>query len=88
MRLAVCPVIRFRLMCWTVCQELAVRCVGRRPGIRPFGPPLASEPARRVRVRSRGRLERPNDGMVADTGRFVLVDWLFTVALDDPRPSV
>jgi len=44
--------------------------------------------ARRVRVRSRGRLERPNNGMVADTGRFVLVDWLFTVALDDPRPSV
>ncbi len=29
------------------------------------------------RERSRGRLERPNDGMAADTGRFVLVDWLF-----------
>jgi hypothetical protein len=28
--------------------------------------------------RSRGRLERPNDGAVANDGRFVLPDWLFT----------
>lgn len=30
------------------------------------------------RERSRGRLERPNDGKVANNGRFVLADWLFT----------
>jgi len=28
--------------------------------------------------RARGRLERPNDGAVANDGRFVLPDWLFT----------
>ena len=27
--------------------------------------------------RARGRLERPNDGAVANNGRFVLADWLF-----------
>ena len=29
-------------------------------------------------LRCDGRLERPNDGHVADTGTFILADWLFT----------
>jgi hypothetical protein len=52
--------------------------IGHRVG----GPGRYRQIERGAGLRCEGRLDRPNDGHVADTGTFMLADWLFT---DDLR---
>lgn len=55
---------------------------GSAVGHRTVGPGRYRLIENGVGLRCEGRLERPNDGHVANTGTFILADWLFT---DDLR---